>query len=275
MKIYTYLENLFESSDFELEVLPKGLTNKNYLCHIDGQTYVVRVPYSFSDSFIDRKIEKDATLYFDRSNMGFPTIYFDTVTGIKISVFQKGCKEFSTPYTDEQIIKVAKKLKEFHACRYKINVDFHPIEKLKLYSSKLPIESIHPSEHQIIQEVEKLNYDSILCHNDLVAGNLLFQENNLFIIDYEYASDNDPLFDVISFLSENNITSNETRNLFYFHYFDRLSENSLHRLVIWESFQNLLWYYWALMMHQNKQEIIYLQIAQEKKEALANSLCWV
>lgn len=274
MKIHKYLENLFQSADFTLEILPKGLTNKNYLCHFNMKTYVVRVPYTFSESFIDRNLEHKATRFFDQSNMGFPTFHFDTKTGIKISLFQEDCNEFKTPYTDEQIILIARKLKEFHGCKYKINADFHPLEKLELYSSKLSTKLLHPKEEMIITEVKKLSYESVLCHNDLVAGNLLFQKDQLYIIDYEYAADNDPLFDVISFLSENNITDLKTRTLFYSYYFDQQNEEVNHRLLIWESFQNLLWYYWALMMYENKQETIYLEIAQEKREALTCSLFW-
>ena len=35
-----------------------------------------------------------------------------------------------------------------------------------------------------------------------VDGNILFTKENVYLIDYEYAADNDPLFDVMSFLSE-------------------------------------------------------------------------
>lgn len=55
---------------------------------------------------------------------------------------------------------------------------------------------------------------------------------------------------------------------FYAVYFDKLDDTLRHQLDIWESFQNLLWCNWAMMMWESRREEIYRSIAKDKYEAL-------
>ena len=99
-------------------------------------------------------------------------------------------------------------------------------------------------------------------------GNILFTKDKTYLIDYEYAANNDPLFDVMSFLSENQIEDPALRARFYAVYFDEMNATVRRQLDIWENFQNLLWCCWAMMMWESRHESIYRAIARDKYEAL-------
>lgn len=49
----------------------------------------------------------------------------------------------------------------------------------------------------------------VLCHNDLNSGNLVFLNQKLYLIDFEYAMLNDKFFDIASFASETLTTKAE------------------------------------------------------------------
>lgn len=120
-----------------------------------------------------------------------------------------------------------------------------------------------------MREIADLNQHQVLCHNDLVSGNLLFSKERLYLIDYEYAAMNDPLFDVISFLSENQIFDKELRQRFYLAYFNTQPDGLLlNQLKEWEIFEDVLWCTWAMMMAESRHEQVYLDIAEDKYQAL-------
>ncbi len=68
-----------------------------------------------------------------------------------------------------------------------------------------------------------------------------YSQDKTYLIDYEYAANNDPLFDVMSFLSENQINDPALRERFYAVYFNEMNDTVRKQLDIWENFQNLLW----------------------------------
>ena len=67
------------------------------------------------------------------------------------------------------------------------------------------------NESEIIFAAEKLyeKYPLVYAHNDLVKGNLLFKDEQLIVLDFEYAGLNISLFDIASFISENNLSNDE------------------------------------------------------------------
>ena len=127
--------------------------------------------------------------------------------------------------------------------------------------------SIQQSE-KIIQALQAIPVQATLCHNDWVAGNIGFTQHRDYLLDYEYAGDNDPLFDVMSFITENKISVLD-REIFYSAYFDHpLSTDERSYLKAYEDFHNLLWYTWAMMMFESRQDQVYLMIAQDKLKQL-------
>ncbi|MGL5977755.1 MAG: phosphotransferase, partial [Erysipelotrichaceae bacterium] len=268
MNIQQILQSYFKTNPVILTPFERGLTNKNYLTTVNGITYVVRIPSEVSSGFIDRFTEQHVQNWMDEQALGIKACFFDADTGIKISVYQENLEEFGEFITEERVRCVAKLLRRLHQDRNTCGKDFDAVGKLFHFASFVSEEARHPSEQAIIEATQALDYQPQLCHNDLVSGNLLFDSMRVYLIDYEYAADNDPLFDLISFLSENNITDTRLRTAFYSTYFEKLTPEFQHRLDTWEKFQNLLWYYWALMMHKEQPQDIYVTIAQEKLSAL-------
>ncbi|MDH2925256.1 thiamine kinase [Nicoletella semolina] len=86
-----------------------------------------------------------------------------------------------------------------------------PDTKQKQLSSLRPFRQITPLAQAV-------------CHHDLHLGNLLLQDNSLFIIDWEYAALSDPALDIALFFESSQLTSQQKMH-FFTHYFAKNSVN--------------------------------------------------
>ena len=72
-------------------------------------------------------------------------------------------------------------------------------------------------------------FDIIFGHNDLLAANLLDDGNRLWLIDWEYAGFNTPLFDLGGIASNNELTPEQEVNLLELYFDHKISDHLWHR----------------------------------------------
>jgi thiamine kinase-like enzyme len=99
--------------------------------------------------------------------------------------------------------------------------DFAPFINLIEYK-KVVNETLFDNEDKIIEKAKTLytKYPKVLCHNDVLLANFIKSSSNSYLIDYEYAGKNIALFDIVSFLFENNIEGEEKQKQFIKQYFN-------------------------------------------------------
>ncbi len=264
------IELIIDGQKIECTPTNLGLTNKIYKGIFDDEVVAIRIP----------KEETKELSTFDNEHMVLPLIkelnldanelYYDPSTRIRITKWINNASEYKDCFDDNKIIRAAKLIRKLHDAKIITHNEFNCISLLREYQSKIQA-SLFPLEkyYYLIDKVKQIHNPHILCHNDLVSGNLLFTDSKDYLIDYEYAKDNDPLFDIMSFLTENNITDLNKRQLFYQTYFETtLTDKVKHELSVYESFHNLLWCTWATMMFDLLHENIYKEIATDKYNAL-------
>ncbi|NCC55517.1 MAG: phosphotransferase [Erysipelotrichia bacterium] len=262
----TIIQNLFHTKQYTLSKTDKGLTNHNYLLCVQGKQYMVRIPRADSGHIINRKHEKTVSTL--AACLDVETLYFDVNSGIKITLYHDDVYTYEQCPFPDKIERCAKLMKRLHTLD-KVDFHFEPFATLTNYRSHVHTPLFDLSAYdKDIEQVKHFNNPEVLCHNDWVDGNILFSEHKDYLIDYEYGANNDPLFDVISFLSENQIFDQTLRERFYAVYFDHLSEETRKQLYLWEIFQNVLWCNWAMMMYESRKEKIYKEIANDKYNAL-------
>lgn len=241
-----------------------GVSNDNFIIN---SKYVYRRKKAFAQPFYSPECEKEIEEFLKDKNITVPlvSIFED---GTKITEFVNDVHDLSNiKITDELLIKIANKLKELHSYNFKASKDFDPLTRISYYmeSNQNPKRDIH---EYIISKILKYyeNTPLCMCHNDLVPGNILItKDGDIKIIDFEYASNNHPFFDVISFLSENDITDERQIKLFISTYYENnLPENIEEMTKDFYNFLDLLWYNWSVMMYMNLHEPIYHKIAKIK-----------
>ncbi|MEG0823725.1 MAG: choline/ethanolamine kinase family protein, partial [Erysipelotrichaceae bacterium] len=240
MNINEYITKYLGTSNFILTKLNKGFTNNNYLLEYNSKRYVVRVPKENNCNLININHELVAEQLIHDCAFHIKLLHFNPNNGVKISEYLYNAIEYKDYENPNKLIMVAKLLKDFHSLGLKSTDDFNPIDTLNNYINNLkyPLYDLNPYL-SIIDIIATYSYDKVLCHNDLVSGNLLFSSNHLYLIDFEYAANNDPLFDVMSFLSENQIYDSYSRTIFYNNYFDNFNYTIKVKLDNYDIFQHL------------------------------------
>lgn len=267
--ILQLVEQLFKQPADHIVKLEKGLTNDNYKVTINNKHYVLRVPLKNSEHIVNYEAEKKALEVVASLAIDAQTLYYDETTGIKITSFIDHLQGFNEYQGSDKFSRVGKLMRKLHQANTTIGVEFDPIKTYFVYAQYVDDSLIDDHETtDYITFIQNNRKVSTLCHNDWVPDNIGFHPDADVLLDYEYAGDNDPMFDITSFLSENHIVDPHSRNEFLYAYFGHdISSKLQEELLKWEAFHHILWCSWGQMMYNQRQKPIYLEIATQKKEA--------
>lgn len=264
MKIKTLIHNITGQSVKDISPIPTGLTNHNYHVTTEFHDYVLRCPKPENKELFDYHHEKEVLDMIKPLDLEPRLVYYDEQSGIKLSDYVYDANTLS-PSDYHRAVKLIAKL---HNAKIHSGQSFDIQSKYKLYQSDNPIYDLSPYEHYI-QEAAELCTDLILCHNDCVEGNFLFTKDKNYLIDFEYASDNDPYFDLLSLITENDITDPHIKQDLINTYFDLVEiDYDEYKLSVFEGAHHTLWCAWACSMYETFNEAIYKEIADLKYKRL-------
>lgn len=272
-----------------------GMTNSNFLVTIDKKTsdedneqYVLRVPGNNSNDMINRRYEKENQLFASNFGLNTKTIYFDEISGIKITKFLKNAKTLKADTIKNHTQDIAKELYRLHTSDIKFQNIFNPFIKIKEYLKLVKKENLNIFGNDLkkalntFNELEKLIYiineskygKSLFLrptHGDLVAENVLFDNGKIYIIDWEYSGLNDPIWDIASLFLENNFTKDDETNFLISYKIDDLDNK---KIEIYKNIQDILWTVWTLVKLNDDNKVEYLDYARKRlNRALKNKIC--
>lgn len=252
----------------KIERLKAGFSNYSYLIN---NKHVLRLKKPSKDHYYDAKRESLVIRNIAPLKISETVIYFNEQDGTKLSEFLPRTKKILGAPSYLQLELVAKTLHKLHRAKLQSGVSFDLFNRLLFYKSQCLdfVDTVY--ERKTISAVKRFyeNEPFVLCHNDVVNGNLLFRSRKVYLIDYEYAADNNPLFDLASFISENNIEDEKLRRHFLKAYYAKKCDDKTYRhLLKLIEFQDILWYYWAQMHYIRTKEMIYKRIAHHKWKAI-------
>lgn len=264
MKPEQYIESIFNEIPRSCEYIPTGLTNDNYKVVLKDKTVVLRIPREANQDLFDYALEALVLEKIKPFKLDSQLLYYNKISGVKCNEYVQNAHYFQPQYIERAALLI-RRLHDTHLVSGK---KFDMREKFYQYKEKNPEPMFDTTfAHHVIDEIELDNIQ--LCHNDLVLGNLLFTPTRDYLIDYEYAADNDPFFDVMSFITENDIQDPTLRERFYAVYFNgpptQIQRDRLHQF---ELIHHVLWCEWAMMMYHIHKEPVYKQIATLKYQRL-------
>jgi thiamine kinase-like enzyme len=85
---------------------------------------------------------------------------------------------------------------------------------------------------------------TVPCHNDLLAENIIDDGERLWLIDYEYAGNNDPYFELGNIASESGLSTDQLSDLVR-RYRGSHSDALLARARLWALMSQYGWTLWA------------------------------
>jgi len=265
-KTQKILEEVLKEKIDDFSYLPQGLSNHNFYVRSGQHEYVIRFPKKANEGLFNYHLESKVLHLIKDLNINVPTLFFDQQEGIKLSPYIPDAKHFSLDYIDEACDLIL----TLHRARLKTGVQYNILEEFKKYQD-YPGEPLFDTHYALdtLYYVESLDDEKILCHNDLVEGNFLFSPQGNFLIDYEYAKDNHPFFDIMSLITENDIQDKKIRDHIFYRYFQRKpSSQERTKLLAFERALHVLWAEWASYMYYHHGDEIYYEIARLKAQRL-------
>lgn len=189
-----------------ITVLKKGMTNRSFRFSVRDKQYIMRIPGEGTDKLIDRKNEYEVYKTIKESNISDNVIYMSTDNGCKITEFWDNAR-VCDPFNKEDVEICMLKLRRFHEEKLKVEHTFDIYEKIDFYESLWEGNSSIFSDYletkvkimELKSIIESLPKESILTHVDAVPDNFLFVNNEIRLIDWEYAGMQDPHLDIAMF----------------------------------------------------------------------------
>lgn len=200
-----------------------GLTNRTYHVTVkipnDGERkeLAVRLPGMGTEEMIDRADEKKSTQLAFMLGIEPHLFWFDAVTGEKVSAFicEAATMHPADLRTRENILRVAQTFRKLHSCGQNTGVDFNPVQIAQTYENVILRNEgeLFEGYAEIKTFVNSLNekyfsrVEKVPCHNDALCENWMLQKNGtMFLIDWEYAGMNDPMWDLADVSIEAELT---------------------------------------------------------------------
>ena len=196
----------WEQSPVELVALHGGITNTNFVATVDGRKFVVRVPGERTALLgIDRANEAEAAARAAALGIG-PAVFGELPeVGTLVTELVPGRHLEPTPFI-RQLAQVVQLLRTFHDSG-PLQGAF-PIHRVVEWHARdasshgvVPPTSygrLHQQSSRIEAAFAAAPLPTVPCHNDLLPGNVLFDEagGRVWLLDFEYAGMNDRFFDL-------------------------------------------------------------------------------
>lgn len=254
------LVNILDVDESEIEevALAGGMTNKNYKVKISGKDYILRIPGNGTESMISRINEKHNSKLANELGIDTHILYFDEVSGIKISELIEDAETINSQTAKREDImeSTTSILRKLHNSGLKFNNTFDVFKEIVKYEQLLKEANgnnfkdyldIRTKVMSLENKLEKLGREIKPCHNDTVAENFIKGKNDkLYLIDWEYSGSNDPMWDLAAHIIECDFNTDE-EELFIQKYFEtnKVEEKYKTKILIYKICQDFLWSLWT------------------------------
>jgi len=231
--------------------LQGGITNRNYVVTVHGTEYVVRIPGERTELLgIDRANEAVAAARAAELGIGPPVLGKLPGVGTLITELVPGHHVSSDQFV-ERLPDVVGLLHRFHQSGT-IDGAF-PIHRAVEWHARdagahgVIAPSSYERLHQVSRRIERAfaaaPVPPVLCHNDLLPANVLFGEDRVWLLDYEYAGMNDVFFDLanLSVNSEFTAAADEQLLRLYFGDITRSAWARLQLMKVMSEFREGMW----------------------------------
>ena len=243
------------SGDEEIQSVVQlgGMTNQNYLVQTSSNQYIVKFFGKGTDKLIDRQNEKFNLELLKDLKLDVENYLFDIEAGIKVNQYIENAETLDSNTIKTKFEKIAPILQTIHASGKELKGEFAPFEEIKKYESLIQGEISYPNYEAVRKsvlslknELEKIGIEKKSCHIDLVPENFIEgPDGHLYLIDWEYSSMNDPMWDLAALFLESEFTNQEEED-FLAYYESKKTPVSREKIRIYKILQDTIWSLWTV-----------------------------
>jgi thiamine kinase-like enzyme len=250
-----------DHSDLRIERLG-GLSNTNYKLTGPEMCIVVRLAGAGTEAYVNRRSEARNARAAAKAGVAPEVLYSDDRRGIFVTRFVEGAQPLdagragSTPY----LARIGRKLRDLHTRSDPFANTFNPYGQLDRYVAILEAHRQKPQGgfldaltglHSLRGVVDARARAFTPCHCDLLPENILDDGKRLFIIDYEFSGNCDPLWDLGDFSGEANLGESQDRVLLQSYFGGAVPPEAQALFIVYKAVSLLLAAGWAQVQIAN------------------------
>ena len=245
---------LFADQPVQIRPLSGGITNRNFVASTDHGEYVVRIPGERTELLgIDRAHEAEAALRAAELGIGPAVLGMLEAVGTLVTELVDGHHLEPTPFI-ERIGDVVDLIHRFHDSgplggAFPIHrvVEWHARDaSARGVMAPKAYERLHQLSRRIEAAFARSPTSLVPCHNDLLPGNVLFADERVWLLDFEYAGMNDVFFDLGN-LSVNSELNQDADERLLTTYFGQITKSSWARLQLMKMMSEFREGMWAVV----------------------------
>ena len=230
-----------------------GMTNQNYLVKTTNKQYIVKFFGKGTEKLINRQDEKYNLELLKDLDLDVKNYLFDIVAGIKVNEYIESAITLDSTSIKTKFDKIAPILQTIHSSGKELRGEFAPFEEIKKYESlieeKIPYanyEAVRKEVFSLEKRLADLGVDRKSCHIDLVPENFIESpQGRLYLIDWEYSSMNDPMWDLAALFLESEFSLQE-EEAFLSRYESDQTPVSREKIAIYKILQDTIWSLWTV-----------------------------
>jgi len=254
----------------ELQPLQKGLSNSVLSFKFNGGRYVFRYPGLGSEILIDRGRESIVQKQIEDAGVDTSLVAMSVRFGWRISRFVE-TRTFN--YHDvNDMVRGILQLRKLHAVRAKVRWEFDIMEKWESIRDMTPAEKYgenfadFPEFKEVKERIYKLyelvNTDGIkkcLTHGDCRDENFLINDQEIHLIDWEYAGYGDPGFDIGSYVCGGDHSEEEVDRILFTYFGRKPSIKEQRHFYAYIAITGFFYMHWTMYKESQGQIIGYLK----------------
>lgn len=239
-----------------------GMTNRNFKITVDGMSYVLRIAGEGTEEYIDRDADEQAAHVCSDAGVGATLLYYDRPTGTQVTRFIEGSVPMDPEILSEPaaIRHAAEAFHRLHNCGTPFLGRFYMFDNQKEYLDVLEKRgaTLPDGYHEVAREalivkelLDAANFPLAPCNNDPAPENLVYTGERAYVLDWEFAGNNDPYWDLADFSIETEFSDEQDEIFLAAYCKGEVTESMRARMVTYKAMAFLLWTLWGVLQQIN------------------------
>lgn len=242
--------------------VPGGISNTNFRIDVEGHPrgYFIKIPGRGTEMFIDRKAAAAASRTAEAIGIGPQTFDYLEHLDIEIAEFIEGRRpsthrDFANPDIRNAAVRVYRQFHEAPPLPLTKTV-FDMIEEhfaqVRDLGGHWPLDHswLYRCYRQARAALEASGLDLVPCFNDPMPGNFLLDDNKTIkLIDFEYASNNERLYDLAIWSGEM-FFPEDIECAIIEEYFGSYDARLHARFIVHKALADIKWSTWAMVQNR-------------------------
>lgn len=253
---------LFRGHRIAYSMVSGGLSNSNWRIEVENhdRAYFLKIPGKGSELFINRLASNQAARLAHERGVGAEVVYFDPVSGLEVTEYLDGFRtSTNVDFLNPEIWgRVTDLYREFHTCpplmitRTIFEMVEEHIDQAAEFKAALPQDfaALHRKYLAARNAFIASGLDITSCFNDPMPGNfLLSPDNQVKLIDFEWASNNERYYDLGVWIGEMFYSDDVVEEIAR-RYFNSASPQHPARLTVMRAVADFKWALWAMVQER-------------------------